>query len=205
MTRRNKATEHYFTRHPKLEMRLGLIRTRLRGGFYEFLTASGVFSKRRVDPGTRLLTENMILPKDGSVLDIGCGYGVVGIVAASFNPGLRVFLVDVNKRAVWLAKQNVIRNQLHNVEVKHGLLYEPVSSIAFGCILSNPPISAGIETVKQIIDEAPTHMISKAVFQMVVRSKVGGKRLRTLLENSFGNVEILARKSGYRVFISKKQ
>lgn len=204
MNRRHKATEHYFTDRPNVESRLGLVRASLRGRFFEFVTSSGVFSKRRIDPGTRLLVESMILLEDGYVLDIGCGYGVVGIVAASLNPRLHVFLVDVNRRAVWLAKQNVTRHQLHNVKVRHGLLYEPVSSLAFDCILSNPPISAGIKTVKRIIDEAPTHMASRAVFQMVVRSKVGGKRLRTLLEESFGNAEILARKSGYRVFTSKK-
>lgn len=205
MARRNEETAHYFTDHPKLEMRLGLIRTRLRGSFFEFLTASGVFSRKRVDTGTRLLVESMILPKDGCVLDIGCGYGVVGIVAAFLNPRLHVFLVDVNKRAVWLTKQNLTKNQLHNAEVRHGLLYEPVNSLTFDCLLSNPPISAGVKTVKQIVDEAPMRMTRGAVFQMVVRSKVGRKTVRTLLKDTFGNVEILARKSGYRVFISRKQ
>ena len=78
---------------------------------FEFLTASSVFSKRRVDVGSRLLIESMVLPKTGCVLDIGCGYGAVGIAAAAFNPRLRVVMTDVNVRAVRLAKKNVILNK----------------------------------------------------------------------------------------------
>jgi 16S rRNA (guanine1207-N2)-methyltransferase len=83
-------------------------------------------------------------------------------------------------------------------------LYEPVKGLAFNCVLSNPPVSAGMEIVKAIISEAPTHMASKAMFQMVVKSKIGGKRLLTVFEEAFGNVEVLDRKSGYRVLMSKK-
>jgi len=197
--------DHYFAAYPKSKLKLGIIHANLRGRPFEFLTSSGVFSKRRVDLGTKLLIESMILPEKGYVLDIGCGYGTVGIAAAAFNPNLRVVMVDVNARAVWLARQNVELNEVRNAEVRRGHLYEPVADLSFNCVLSNPPVSAGMKTIKAIIDEAPKHMADKALFQMVVRSKIGGKRLRTLLEEAFGNVEVLARKSGYRVLISEKQ
>jgi 16S rRNA (guanine1207-N2)-methyltransferase len=205
MNRNSKCVEHYFTEHPKSKARFGLIRTYLRGRRFEFLTASGVFSKRRVDLGTRLLIESMVLPQDGCVLDVGCGYGPVGIAAAAFNPSLSVVMVDVNYRAVWLARQNIQKNRLSNVEVKRGFLYEPVEGMVFDCVLSNPPVTAGLETVKAMICNAPRHMGKEAVFQMVVRSKVGGKRLCMIFEEAFGNVEVLARESGYRVLIAKKQ
>jgi 16S rRNA (guanine1207-N2)-methyltransferase len=147
----------------------------------------------------------MILPDEGCVLDVGCGYGAVGVAAAAFNPNLRVFMVDVNTRAVWLAGQNIELNYVRNAEVRRGYLYESVEALSFSGILSNPPVSAGMETVEAIIVEAPKHMADNALFQMVVRSKIGGKRLRIALEEAFGNVEILARKSGYRVFVSEKQ
>ncbi|MGD0160759.1 MAG: methyltransferase [Candidatus Bathyarchaeia archaeon] len=197
--------EHYFAANPKSKPRYGLIRTYLRGRPFEFLTASGVFSKQRVDLGTRLLIESMILPKKGCALDIGCGYGAVGIAAAALNQRLYVFLTDVNRRAVWLAKQNVEKNMINNAEVRNGCLYSPVKDMIFDCILSNPPVSAGMETVKAIIIEAPQHMACGGVFQMVVKSKVGGKRLRTIFEEAFGNFEVLARESGYRVLLSRKQ
>jgi 16S rRNA (guanine1207-N2)-methyltransferase len=200
-----KDAEHYFTEHPKSKARYGLIRTYLRGRAFEFLTASGVFSKKRVDLGTRLLIESMVLPKKGCVLDIGCGYGAVGIVAAAVQPSLEVYLADVNGRAVWLARQNIEKNRIYNAEAKHGFLYEPVKDLAFDCVLSNPPVTAGMQTVKSIILEAPAHMTNKATFQMVVKSKVAGKRLHAFFEEAFGKVEVPARESGYRVLLSKKE
>jgi len=204
MCTKDEELDHYFAAHPKSKMRLGIIRTYLRGKSFEFLTASGVFSKKRVDLGTRLLIESMVLPEEGYVLDVGCGYGAVGIAAAAFNPDLSVVMVDVNERAVRLARRNVEINNVQNVVVKRGHLYEPVKDFTFNCVLSNPPVSAGMETVKAIISESPEHMASKAIFQMVVKSKVGGKRLLTFFEEAFGNVQILARGSGYRVLMSEK-
>jgi 16S rRNA (guanine1207-N2)-methyltransferase len=198
-------SNHYFAAHPKSKLRLGIIRTYLRGRQFEFLTSSGVFSKKRLDLGTRLLIESMVLPEEGSVLDVGCGYGAVGIAAAVSNSNLHVIMVDLNERAVWLAKQNIKTNCASNAEVRQGHLYEPVEDLSFDCILSNPPVSAGMETVKAIIAGAYEHMTSRTLFQMVTKSKVGGKRFFTILGDTFGNVDILSRKSGYRVLVSEKQ
>ncbi len=107
MTNSDSGVEHYFTAKPKSKPRFGLVRTSLCKRPFEFLTASGVFSKDRVDLGTRLLIESMVLPDKGCVLDLGCGYGPVGIAAAASNPCLNVFMVDVNIRAVRLARRNV--------------------------------------------------------------------------------------------------
>ena len=92
--------EHYYAERPSSKLRLGLIRCRLRDIEFEFITASGVFSRRRIDPGTRLLIESMELPERGRALDVGCGYGPIGIAAAKFRPKLEGWMVDVNERAV---------------------------------------------------------------------------------------------------------
>ncbi|MEM2975168.1 MAG: methyltransferase [Candidatus Bathyarchaeia archaeon] len=206
MNFKEKTVNHYFSRQPKAKPKFGIISTYLRGKLFEFVTSTGVFSRTHIDIGTRLLIESMILPEEGFLLDLGCGYGPVGIAAASFRPNLHVILVDVNKRAVKLALENAKRNNVEkNVEVRHGFLYKPVENRCFDTILSNPPISAGMKIVKLIITEAPKHLNKHGLFQIVVRSKIGGKTLRLLLENTFGNAEILARKSGYRVFLTKKQ
>jgi 16S rRNA (guanine1207-N2)-methyltransferase len=202
MARKAGSVEHYFTAKPKSKARYGIIRTYLKGRPFQFLTASGVFSKQRVDAGTRLLIESMLLPESGCVLDVGCGYGTIGIAAAVFNPRLLVILVDINARAVWLARRNVERNLVKNAEVRRGCLYEPIGQLKFDCVLSNPPVSAGLETVRTLIVEAPKHLSSRGVFQMVVKSKVASKRLCTILDEAFGNVEVLARESGYRVLMS---
>ena len=205
MTREKPDDEHYFDSQPKSKGNLGLIRSNLRDEALEFLTAPSVFSKTRIDLGSRLLAEAMALPKIGNVLDIGCGYGVVGITAASSNPRLRVVMTDVNMRAVQLARKNCRLNRVTNCEIRNGYLFEPVKELTFNCVLSNPPVSAGMETVKAIICDAPKVMAEKATLQMVVRSKIGAKTLPRILSETFGNCSVLARESGYRVLIAEKQ
>jgi len=205
MTEKYRSLEHYFAEQPKSEAKFGIIRTQLRGKPFEFLTASGVFSPKRVDIGTRVLIEAMVLPEKGCVLDVGCGYGAVGIAAAAFNPNLHVVLTDVNRRAVLLARQNAERNRVPNIEVKQGYLYETVEDIAFNCVLSNPPVSAGMKTVEAIVRGALAVMACRATFQMVIRSKIGRKTLPLLFGEVFGNFAVLARESGYRVLMAEKQ
>jgi 16S rRNA G1207 methylase RsmC len=201
---RKGCVDHYFSEKPVVKPRYRLVQAYLRGKAFKFLTASGVFSKRRIDLGTKLLIESMVLPESGLVLDIGCGYGAIGIVAASLNPKIHVVMVDVNERAVNLTRRNIELNNVYNAEVRWGNLYEPVKDMVFNCILSNPPVSAGLATVKAIITEAPKHMAEKATLQMVLRSKIGGKRMQQIFQETFGNCTILARGSGYRVLMAEK-
>jgi 16S rRNA G1207 methylase RsmC len=141
----------------------------------------------------------MILPETGYVLDVGCGYGAVGIAAATFNPRLHVIMTDVNARAVHLAKHNIERNKVTNAEARYGYLYESVEDLKFNCVLSNPPVSAGMATVQAIITQAPKVMANKATFQMVVRSKIGAKTLPPVFNEAFGNFAVLAIESGFRI------
>jgi 16S rRNA (guanine1207-N2)-methyltransferase len=204
-TKMKPKPDQYFTENPKSPARFGIVRTCLRSKPFEFTTGSSVFSIKRVDLGTRILIEAMILPLQGCVLDVGCGYGTVGIAAAKFNPKLRVVMTDVNRRAVLLARQNAEKNRAFNVEVRHGSLYAPVRDYCFSCILSNPPVSAGMETVEAIIRGAPAVMSSGATLQMVVRSKIGKKTLPEAFTETFGNFRVLAIESGYRVLVGEKQ
>ncbi len=197
--------EHYYVEKPKSEAKYGLVSTCLRGKRFEFVTASSVFSIKRVDLGTRVLIEAMVLPEKGYLLDVGCGYGAVGIAAASLNPKLNVVMTDVNRRAVLLARQNAERNRIHNVEARQGNLYEPVQDRCFQSVLSNPPVSAGMQTVEELIRGAPAVMKCGGTFQMVIRSKIGKKALPQTFTEAFGNCRVLAIESGYRVLIAEKQ
>lgn len=205
MSKDTERVEHYFSSAPKSKEHFGVVRTNLRSKSFEFLTASSVFSKRKVDNGTRLLIESMVLPESGCVLDIGCGYGAVGIAVAKFNPKLHVVMTDVNARAVRLAKKNLALNRVINGEVRFGFLYEPVGDLQFNCVLSNPPVSAGMETVKAIVMGAPKVMAPGASFQMVIRSKIGAKILPALFTETFCNCGVVARESGFRVLMSRLQ
>lgn len=201
---KKKPFEHYFTSNPTTNNDLILISDILRNRVFEFYTSPSVFSKKRIDLGTKLLIETMILPKKGIILDLGCGYGAIGVVAASINPKLNVIMTDINSRSIELAKLNLKKNGIKNVKVRKGNLYEPVKDLTFDCILLNPPISAGMKVVKAMILAAPMKLIKNGSFQMVVRSKIGVKVFPDLFQKVFGNYEIISRRAGYRVLLGKK-
>ncbi|KON30209.1 hypothetical protein AC482_04420 [miscellaneous Crenarchaeota group-15 archaeon DG-45] len=184
---------------------MGLLRCRLLGHDFEFLTASGVFSHTRLDAGTRLLIEAMMLPASGEALDLGCGYGPIGIAAAKLEPRLMVWMTDVNRRAVALAEENVRRNGVGNVRVLTGFLYEPLEGRSFEVILTNPPISAGIAgAVGPLIEGSAAHLNPGGSLQMVVRTAKGGRSVAGLLEKHYGGFEVLARRGGYRVLRAER-
>ena len=197
-------SEHYFSENPTTPEKRGLIRTRLSGFEFELETSSGVFSHKRVDSGTRLLIESMTLPEKGRVLDLGCGIGVIGIVVARLNPVLEVWMTDVNSRAVSLAESNTKRNGV-NATVRQGNLYEPVGGVKFDLIITNPPMSAGIDAVvRPMIKGAPAHLVGGGVFQLVVQSNKGGRTLLGIIDETFGNIKVTSRGGGFRVFTAKR-
>ncbi len=192
--------KHYYTGRRKGLYQL--ISDFIRGVTVEFEVAPGLFSYEEVDKGTKLLIEYAEIPEQGIVLDIGCGYGAIGITLAKINPRLRVYMVDINKDAVKLAKRNVKRNKVEDrVVVLHGDLYEPVKGLKFDAIYSNPPLAAGMDTVLRIVEEAPNYLNPGGTLQVVVRK--GAETVRKAMERTFGNVKKLVAKSGYRVFLSR--
>lgn len=195
--------EHYFSERPTSPERRGLVLCRIRGLELQFLTSSGVFSHRRVDPGTALLIEAMELPDEGSALDLGCGYGPVGVAAGRLRPGLEVVLTDVNERAVELARENLRRNGVSNGVALLGGLYGPVAGRRFDVILSNPPFSAGFRgAVGPMVEGAAGHLVEEGSLQVVVRWGKGGRMVGALMEKVFGGFEVLERGGGYRVLMS---
>ncbi len=196
-------SNHYYSKRPSTPRRRAIISDVIRGIPIELITEPGVFSPKRIDPGTRLLIENLDIPEKGTALDMGCGYGVIGIILAKINPALKVYLVDINKRAIELAKINAKINKVQDrVMVLQGNLYEPVRDKKFNLIASNPPISAGLKIVEKIVEEAKSHLVEKGIIEIVLRK--GVNTISSLMEKTYGNVEIVARKSGYKVLKSIK-
>lgn len=194
--------EHYYSEEPTSELRIKKINQNISGTKFEFYTASGVFSKDKIDTGTLALAENMILEKNSKVLDVGCGIGVLGIAAAKlFNAN--VVMADINKRAVMLAKKNA---ELNNVkaEIYQGNLYEKIKGSDFDAVVSNPPNTAGKELCFQLIEESKNYLKQNGSLQIVARHNKGGKTLSKKMEEVFGNVKVVAKKSGYFVYMSVK-
>lgn len=185
---------HYFARK-KYFSKKHLISLYIHGMTFEFISYSSLFSGKEVDKGTRLLLENLIVPKQGNVLDLGCGYGVIGIVVAKLNPLLKVYMVDVNPLAIKATKYNAkINGVQERTVILQGDLYEPVRGMKFSAIYSNPPLSAGKSIVEKIIMDAPVHLEDNGVFQVVLAK--GAEYYTRLINNLFPNVKTL-KKQGY--------
>jgi 16S rRNA (guanine1207-N2)-methyltransferase len=176
------------------------VELQFRGRRYRFLTDRGVFSYGRVDRGTRLLLEALEVGPRDEVLDLGCGYGVVGVVAATLAPEGKVVMVDVNARAVELARENARRHGLGNVEVLEGDLYGPVAGRRFDVIVTNPPIRAGRVVVRAVVEGAVRHLKPHGRFYLVARTAQGAKTLGKMVAEVFGQVEEVERGGGYRVY-----
>lgn len=193
--------QHYYTEKPTSELNLRKIKAILRQKEFEFYTGSGVFSPKRVDPATELLINKAIVQEKDKVLDLCTGYGPVGIAIKKLFPNTEVFLTDINKRATHLAKKNSVLNRV-KLKIKSGDLYKPYAEEKFDVILVNPPMAAGRKICYQIIEEAKQHLTKEGKLLLVARHQKGGKMLEKKMQEIFGNVEAIAKKSGFRVYLS---
>lgn len=194
----------YFETRPVSKRKPARISVTIRGHPFTFQTDSGVFSREGLDRGTELLLEAIEVGPCESMLDLGCGYGPIGIVAARLSEGGHVILTDVNERAVALARANIAANGLRNAEVRIGDVYAPVDDMLFDHILCNPPIRAGRGIVDRIIAEAPSHLLDGGNFWLVARTRQGADTIRVRMRNAFDNAEVVKRGSGFKVLRSVK-
>jgi len=194
----------YFERRPASARRPARITVTIRGRPFLFQTDSGVFSREGLDRGTELLLEAIEVGPCESILDLGCGYGVIGIVAAHLSEGGHVILTDVNERAAALARANLAGNGIRNAEVRIGDVYAPVDGLVFDHILCNPPIRAGRAIVDRIISEAPSHLLDGGSLWLVARTRQGADTLRLRMTKAFDGADVVKRGSGYKVLRSIK-
>jgi 16S rRNA (guanine1207-N2)-methyltransferase len=192
--------EHYFTSRPTSESDPREIVAQLRGKDYRFVTEAGVFSRSKVDRGTRLLIDTLPIPSQGRMLDLGCGYGPVGIVAAREQPGLEVVMVDINQRAVELARINAGLNDVPGVDIRHGEGFSMVPERDFTLIASNPPIRAGKQVMYPLLANAKDHLLPNGTLYVVIRTKQGASSLERHLTTIYSRVDTIAKGGGYRVF-----
>ncbi len=194
----------YFEKRPASAPRPARITVTIRGRPFLFQTDAGVFSREGLDRGTELLLEAIEVGPCESILDLGCGYGVIGIVAAHLSEGGHVILTDVNERAAALARANIAANRIRNAEVRIGDVYGPVDDLLFDHIICNPPIRAGRVIVDRIIAEAPSHLLDGGSLWLVARTRQGADTLRLRMRNAFDGGDVVKRGSGYKVLRSVK-
>lgn len=195
---------HYYTNNIDLKSQKTQIHFQYRGHNLTFISDLGVFSKERVDYGSRVLLESFQLSlSQKTLLDVGCGYGTLGLSLKKVYPSLKVDMVDVNERALALAKESLQYNQMDDVRIYKSSVYENVTG-CFDVIVSNPPIRAGKKIVFEILEKAYQHLNDSGELFVVIQKKQGAPSAKKKMEDVFGNCEIIKRDKGYFVLKSVK-
>lgn len=195
MTKQTNKSEHYYTQSPTSDYKTYNITYNINTHSISLKTADGVFCKHSVDYGSNLLIETIAKEdRPGTLLDIGCGYGVVGIsLAAIFD--CKVTMCDINERAVSLAKENA---KHVNAKVFQSDGFQKVEG-AFDVIVTNPPIRAGKSVYYQWFDKSIKHLNDNGRFYCVIQKKQGAPSTMRHLESIYGNCEIIAKDKGYYI------
>ncbi len=194
---------HYFTNDDDLKDDGKLLKFVLRGNELCFYTNSGVFSKTSVDFGSQVLIKNFTFSgTDGPILDIGCGYGPIGLSLAKGTSEV-VHMIDVNEKALSLAKRNAEVNLINNVMVYYSDALEGVDE-TFSSVVTNPPIRAGKSVIHKMVDKAYERLKFNGEFWAVVQKKQGAPSFREKVEAVFGNSEIVVREKGYYIIFAKR-
>ena len=166
--------DHYYTRDPQSESRPVECEYTYRGVDLRFRTDAGVFSKGEVDTGTRLLLEALPEEMAGEVLDLGCGWGVIGISIAKKWPGCRVTMADVNLRALELSRENAKMN-LAEAECVESDGMAALEGRTFDAVVTNPPIRAGKQVIYQMFADAAKSLKPGGALYLVIRKQQGAE------------------------------
>lgn len=191
--------EHYFTSDPTVKSEERIIEYEIKGKTLSFISDNGVFSKNHIDSATELLVKTIYDEVNGKILDVGCGYGVIGITLATNNKVTEVTMIDVNHRALELAKRNSLRNKVEEkTKVLESNGFEQIKE-KYDAVVTNPPIRAGKLVIYQIYADAKEHLLDGGVLYIVINKKHGAPSTIKYLEELFGNVEVLDKKAGFNV------
>ncbi|GKU76724.1 class I SAM-dependent methyltransferase [Paenibacillus sp. L3-i20] len=192
-------SNHYYSKTPEVKNNRQVHPVSLRGYNMKFVTDAGVFSKTGVDYGSRVLIDAMELKEDDRILDVGCGYGPIGLTAALIAKCGHVTMIDINERAVELSMENAKQNGITNVTVLQSDLYESVKEQSFTVVLTNPPIRAGKATVHRVFEEGHALLEAGGTMWVVIQKKQGAPSAMEKLEQLFDEVEEVTKDKGYRI------
>ena len=194
-------SEHYYTAAPASAHDERRRSVRALGVTMEFITDAGVFSRGKLDAGTRALLE-ALPPLRGRILDLGCGWGPVGCCMAARWPQAEIALCDINERAVALARANLERNRLRGA----AFCGDGLDAVEgqFDLIAVNPPIRAGKALIYGLFDTAHERLRDGGALTIVIRKQQGAPSALKHLQETFGNAEVIAKGGGYWIIRSVK-
>lgn len=192
----------YYAENPDAAHDIHELRVDLLGQKMTFLTDAGVFSKKMVDFGSQLLLKCLYVNQGETVLDVGCGYGPLGLSLVKVY-GVQATMVDINTRALDLARRNAEKNNA-KATIFQSNIYEQVEG-HFAHVISNPPIRAGKQVVHEIIEKSKDFLETGGDLTIVIQKKQGAPSAKSKMEDVFGNCEILKKDKGYYILRSVKE
>ena len=193
--------EYYYTNNPTSEHEERHFTSVFMGRTLAFETDAGVFSKQHIDPGSEILCKS--LPElRGRVLDMGCGWGAMTVMALARFPALDVTMADVNERALDLAVRNVQKNGMQAKAVLSDG-FERVEG-EFDAVMTNPPIRAGKAVIYRIFEDAKAHLAEGGSLFLVIRKQQGAPSALKFLKELYAEAETIERDGGYWVIACKK-
>lgn len=189
--------DHYYTVNPSSAHDEWTIKATVFENELTFTTDAGVFSRDGLDKGT-LVMLNALPELSGRILDLGCGWGAVGVSLGKKYPGLDILMTDINQRAVDLSKRNLSANHVSNAKVVQGDAFENVDGL-FDAIITNPPIRAGKAVIYSMFDQARNHLVPGGSLYIVIRKQQGAPSALKYLSSIYSSAETIERGSGFHV------
>lgn len=190
--------EHYFTNN-EVKSEMFLIKSTIKEKEYELFSDNGVFSKKSIDYGTKLMLENIDEVK-GNILDLGCGYGIIGVYLR-LNYDCSVEMVDVNRRAIHLAKKNIKKYKLNNIVAYESDAYQNVEN-KFDVIITNPPIRAGKKKVLEMLIGAKEYLNENSNLYFVMRKDQGILSILDIIKEHY-KITVMKKSKGFWVICAK--
>lgn len=195
--------EHYYTEQPLSEIREIAFAQKIKNAELSLISVSGVFAfENKVDRASKLLIESF-KPTGKTVLDLGCGYGAIGLFIKALYGNQTVCLSDVNERAVDYAMCNAKNNRL-GVKVVKSDLFSAFEGLYFDDIVTNPPVAAGKRLLTDLIQQAYDYLNADGALWLAAYHNKGGSTLKRIMEERFSNVKDMVKSGGIRVYISVK-
>ncbi len=193
----------YFDNDKNIKSERKIIKFNFDNKDFSIYSDNGVFSKDRFDYGTRVLLNSVDVDKlFGNVLDLGCGLGVVGIILGTFNKGINIDMVDINERAIDLAKNNLVLNNVKaNVFVSD--IYSNIDN-KYDFIITNPPIRAGKNVIRGFLLGSYDYLKDDGILYFVIRKDHGVKSMIKELSVKF-NTSIVNKDKGFYVVLCTKK
>lgn len=197
-------SNQYFENNSNLKHNIETINYYSNGKNIKFYTDNGVFSKKGIDFGSSLLLKNLKNLDQKTILDVGCGYGTIGISIAVLYPSAQITMLDVNERALELTRKNIALNKVDNATCMESFAYQSVNE-KYDVIVTNPPIRAGKKVVHEIILGSIDYLNDGGELWCVIQKKQGSPSAIKKLEETFGNVQVATTDKGYQIIKSIKK